>query len=70
MADGFIHTVYKREIWLNEVEGGDEIAGNYSTKEEAVAAGRARAQADKTEQRSPQPGRQHRRAQLIRGRPA
>ena len=49
MADGFIHTVYKRETWLNEVEGGDEIVGTFATKDEAVAAGRARAMADKTE---------------------
>jgi hypothetical protein len=49
MADGFIHTVYKREAWLNEVEGGDELPGTFASKDEAVAAARIRAMADKTE---------------------
>ena len=49
MAKGFIHTVYKRETWLNEIEEGEEISGSYPTKEAAVAAGRERAMADKTE---------------------
>lgn len=49
MAKGFIHTVYKHEQWVNEVEEGEEISGVHATKEDAVAAGRARAMADKTE---------------------
>ena len=49
MAKGFIHTVYKRETWLNEVEDGEEIAGSYPTKEQADQAGRERAMKDKTE---------------------
>ena len=49
MADGFVHTVYKNGHWVNEIEGGDEFGGSHSTKEATVAAGRTRAQQDKTE---------------------
>ena len=49
MAKGFIHTVYKGGQWINEVEDGSEIGGVHATKEEAVRAGRARAQQDETE---------------------
>ena len=49
MAKGFIHTVYKRGQWINEVEEGEEIGGVHASKEEAVRAGRARAQQDRTE---------------------
>ena len=49
MAKGFVHTVYKHETWLNELEEGEELAGTYATKEEAAAAGRERAIRDKTE---------------------
>jgi hypothetical protein len=49
VAKGFVHTVYKRDTWLNEVEEGDELPGTYATKEEAIAAGRERARRDKTE---------------------
>jgi hypothetical protein len=49
MAKGFIHTVYKNEQWINEVEEGSEFGGAHATKEEAVAAGRERTQQDKTE---------------------
>ncbi len=49
MADGFIHTVWKDGEWQNEVEGGDRVPGDFSTKEEAVAIGRARALADETD---------------------
>jgi hypothetical protein len=49
VAKGFIHTVYKDGEWLNEVEEGETIGSGYATKEEAVAAGRARAKQDKTE---------------------
>ncbi len=48
MAKGFIHTVYKDGQWVNEVEDGDTF-GAHATKEDAVKAGRARAQEDKTE---------------------
>ena len=33
----------------DEVEGADRVPGDFSTKEEAVAIGRARALADETE---------------------
>lgn len=49
MAQGFVHTVYKNETWINELEEGNKLQGTYSTKEEAVAAGRDRAKNDKTE---------------------
>jgi Uncharacterized protein conserved in bacteria (DUF2188) len=49
MADGFIHTVSKDGQWINEVEGGNAFGGTHATKDEAVAAGRARAEANKTE---------------------
>jgi len=48
MAKGFIHTVYKGGQWINEVEEGEQIGGVHATKEEAVRAGRARAQQDRT----------------------
>jgi len=46
---GFVHTVYKRETWLNEIEDGEELAGSYATKEVAVSAGREEAIDRKTE---------------------
>jgi hypothetical protein len=49
VAKGFIHTVYRNDQWVNEVEGGGAISGIHATKEEAVKVGRARAQQDKTE---------------------
>ncbi len=49
MAKGFIHTVYKNEQWVNELEEGSVFGGGHDTKEAAVSAGRARAQQDKTE---------------------
>jgi hypothetical protein len=48
MARGWIHTVNKGGQWVNEVEGG-EILSRHSTKESAVAAGRAQAIRGKTE---------------------
>ena len=49
MADGFVHTVYKNDQWVNEFEGGTQVGGVHATKEEAVSIGRAAAQHDKTE---------------------
>ena len=49
MADGFVHTVFKDGQWVNEVEGGEEFGRGYATKEEAIAAGRDRADRDETE---------------------
>jgi Uncharacterized protein conserved in bacteria (DUF2188) len=49
MAKGFIHTVYKDGEWINEVEEGSAFGGAHATKDEAVSAGRARAQQDNTE---------------------
>lgn len=49
MADGFVHTVYKNENWVNEIEAGSEFGGSHATKDAGVAAGRERAKADKTE---------------------
>jgi Uncharacterized protein conserved in bacteria (DUF2188) len=49
MARGFIHTVFKDDQWINEVEEGNAFGGAHATKEEAVSAGRARAQQDNTD---------------------
>ena len=49
MADGFVHTVHKDGEWINEIEGGAAFGGAHSTKEQAVAAGRERAQEENTE---------------------
>ncbi len=49
MAKGFIHTVYKNDQWVNELEEGSEFGGTHATKDAAVSAGRTRAQQDKTE---------------------
>ncbi len=49
MSKGFIHTVYKNDQWLNEIEGDGISWGMGATKEEAVASGRARAMQDTTE---------------------
>jgi hypothetical protein len=49
MAKGFIHTVYKNDEWINEFEEGAELGLAHRTKEAAVAAGRDRAQSDRTE---------------------
>jgi hypothetical protein len=46
---GFVHTVYKRETWLNEIEDSEELPGSYATKEVAVSAGREEAIDRKTE---------------------
>ena len=40
VAQGFVHTVYKNEMWFNELEEGNALPGTFATKEEAVAAGR------------------------------
>ncbi|MGN6800111.1 MAG: DUF2188 domain-containing protein [Gaiellaceae bacterium] len=48
MADGFVHTVYKDEQWVVEIEGNGAV-GSHATKEDAVAQGRAQAQQSKTE---------------------
>ena len=49
MAAGYVHTVYKNESWLNEIEEGGELPGTHPTKEDAVAAGRREAMQRKTE---------------------
>jgi hypothetical protein len=49
VARGFIHTVFKDNQWINEVEEGNAFGGAHATKEEAVSAGRARAERDQTE---------------------
>lgn len=49
MADGFVHTVYKNDQWINEIEGGPQFGGAHPTKEDAITAGRARAEDDRTE---------------------
>ncbi len=48
MSRGWIHTVYKNDIWVNEIEGEGQIS-SHATKQEAVAAGREAARARSTE---------------------
>lgn len=42
MARGWVHTVHKGGIWVNEIEGESQLS-SHSTKEEAVATGRRQA---------------------------
>jgi hypothetical protein len=49
MADGFVHTVFRNDHWVNQIEGGSAFGGSHSSKDDAVAAGRTRVQQDKTE---------------------
>jgi Uncharacterized protein conserved in bacteria (DUF2188) len=49
LAKGFIHTVHRDGVWINEVEGGGAIRGKHRTKQEAVKAARERAKREKTE---------------------
>jgi Uncharacterized protein conserved in bacteria (DUF2188) len=48
MAREWVHTVPSGEKWKNEVEGDGDLS-TYSTKEEAVAAGREEARKRQTE---------------------
>lgn len=48
MARGWIHTVHRNGIWINEIEGEGE-ATRHSTKDEAVDRGRALARRRRTE---------------------
>jgi len=48
MARGWVHTVHKAGVWVNEIEDVGEMSSHH-TKEEAVAAGRELAQARRTE---------------------
>ena len=49
MADGFVHTVYKDEQWVNEIEGSHVESAAFATKAEAVEAGREEARRGQTE---------------------
>lgn len=49
MADGFVHTVHKDGIWIDEIEGGEPLSGSHATKHVAVAAGRDEAIRRKSE---------------------
>ena len=50
MAQGDIETYYEDGVWKNKREGtGRAFGAGYATKDEAVAAGREAAQADKVE---------------------
>jgi uncharacterized protein DUF2188 len=48
LSRGWIHTVHKNGVWVNEVEGEGQMS-SHRTKEEAVAAGRETARARRTE---------------------
>ena len=58
MAEGFVHTVPVNAHWENTIEGQDGMFGGpYTTKSEAVTAGRAEAQRRNTEHVIHLPGR-------------
>lgn len=48
MARGWVHTVHKDGVWVNEVEGEGTMS-HHRIKDEAVAAGREAAIARRTE---------------------
>jgi hypothetical protein len=48
MARGWVHTVHKNGVWMNEIEEGGELS-RHATKDDAVGAGRREAQTRKTE---------------------
>jgi hypothetical protein len=48
MARGWVHTVHRNGMWINELEGEGELS-RHMTKEAAVAAGRDAARARQTE---------------------
>ena len=49
MAEGFVHTVWNNEQWVNELELGDVVSGPHDSKEDAVDRGRELAMQRKTE---------------------
>jgi Uncharacterized protein conserved in bacteria (DUF2188) len=48
VSRGWVHTVYRSGIWVNEIEGEGQLS-SHVTKQEAVAAGREAARARRTE---------------------
>jgi hypothetical protein len=44
MANGDVRTMSKRGQWVNSVEGDNERSWSFSSKEEAIEAGRALAE--------------------------
>ncbi len=44
MADGDVETINKRGQWVNSVEGDNARSWSFSSKEEAIEAGRALAE--------------------------
>ena len=49
MADGFVHTVFENGCWINMIEGRGVFPSTWTTKEDAVAVGRAAAMGRETE---------------------
>jgi hypothetical protein len=49
MATGTVHTVYKDEKWVNEIEGEGRLPGTFKTKAEAMLTGRTHAVYGQTE---------------------
>jgi hypothetical protein len=52
MADGYVHTMYRGDRWVNGLEGAADdrtLPGNHTTKEDAVVAGRDAAISRQTE---------------------
>jgi len=48
MGRGWVHTVNRDGMWVNEVEGGERLSEHYM-KDAAVAAGRDAAERRRTE---------------------
>lgn len=48
MARGWVHTVHRDGLWVNEIEGEGQIS-SHATKDAAVSAGRDAARARRTE---------------------
>jgi len=64
MAEGFIHTLFKGERWINEVEDGAAFGGAHATKE-APNQQDVHAQRRQDRARHPQPRRHDQRAQFV-----
>lgn len=50
MAEGFVHTVHRDGSWRTTIEGEDDpLPGSYTTKQEAMEAGRSESRRRQTE---------------------
>jgi hypothetical protein len=49
MARGWVHTVYRGGVWVNEIEGSPQALSRHATKDQAVVRGRSEAKGRQTE---------------------